>query len=232
MAKRIVINPVTRIEGHARISIYIDDSGAIQSAQFHVVEFRGFEKMCEGRPFHEMPGLTARTCGICPVSHVLASSKAGDAILGVEVPPAAEKQRRLMNYAQVLQSHALSFFHLSAPDLLLGMDSDPQKRNIFGLVDQDPDFARRGIRLRQFGQRVIELLGGKSIHPSWGTPGGVLTKLRSEARDEMASWLPEAYETMEIALDRHKSILDSFQDEINNIGDFPSLVPGHGERRR
>src|ERR1035437_5874880 len=149
MAERIVIDPVTRIEGHAKISIYLDDEGEVRSAQFHVTEFRGFEKLCEGRPFEEMPGLMSRVCGICPVSHVLASSRAGDMLLGVEPPPAAVKQRRLANYAQLLQSHALSFFHLSAPDLLLGMDSPPEKRNIFGLLDRDPDFARRGIRLRQ-----------------------------------------------------------------------------------
>ena len=170
---RIVIQPVTRIEGHAKISIQLDDAGDVESAQFHVTEFRGFEKLCEGRPFEEMPGLMSRVCGICPVSHVLASSKAGDMLLGVEIPPAAEKQRRLVNYAQILQSHALSFFHLSAPDLLLGMDAPPAKRNIFGLLERDPDFLRRGIRLRQFGQRVIELVGGKRIHPAWSGPGGV-----------------------------------------------------------
>jgi NAD-reducing hydrogenase large subunit len=223
MAERIIINPVTRIEGHAKVSIYVNDAGQVQTAQFHVVEFRGFEKMCEGRPFYEMPGLMSRICGICPVSHVLASAKAGDAILGVQVPPAADRQRRLINHAQVLQSHALSFFHLSSPDLLLGMDSDPAQRNIFGLAAIDPDFARRGIRLRQFGQRIIELLGGKRIHPVWGAPGGVRKVLTVEERDEMAGWLPEAYETMEIAIDRFKSILDQFEDEIRHIGNFPSL---------
>jgi NAD-reducing hydrogenase large subunit len=169
MARRILINPVTRIEGHAKVSIQIDDDGRVSSAQFHVTEFRGFEKLCEGRPFEELPGLMSRICGICPLSHILASSKAGDRLLGVEPPPAAILQRRLGNYAQVLQSHALSFFHLSAPDLLLGMDALPQKRNLFGLVEQEPDFARRGIRLRQFGQRIIETLGGKRI-PHVGPP--------------------------------------------------------------
>ncbi len=226
MARRIEISPVTRIEGHAKISIYVDDSGAVQSAQFHVVEFRGFEKFCEGRPFYEMPGIMARVCGICPVSHILASAKAGDAILGVNIPPAAENQRRLMNYGQVLQSHALSFFHLSSPDLLLGMDSDPVSRNIFGLAAVDEDFARRGIRLRQFGQRVIEVLGGKRIHPSWGVPGGVLKALNAEERDELLGWIPEASKSMEIALGRFKSILDQFADEVRHIGNFPSLYMG------
>jgi len=226
MPERIVISPVTRIEGHAKVSIYVGDGGEIISAQFHVVEFRGFEKMCEGRPFHEMPGLMSRICGICPVSHVLASSKAGDAILGVGAPAAAEKQRRLINCAQVLQSHALSFFHLSAPDLLLGMDAAPETRNVFGLADQEPEMARRGIRLRQFGQRIIELLGGKRIHPAWGTPGGVLKVLTTAERDEIAAWIPESLAAVEMAISRFKSILDNFQDEIENMGDFPSLFLG------
>jgi NAD-reducing hydrogenase large subunit len=226
MAERILIHPVTRIEGHAKISIYLDDSGEVRSAQFHVTEFRGFEKLCEGRPFHEMPGLMSRICGICPVSHVLASCKACDALLGVEVPRAALLQRRLVNYAQLLQSHALSFFHLSAPDLLLGMDSPPEKRNLFGLVEHDLDFARRGIRLRQFGQRIIELVGGKRIHPAWGAPGGVLTAMNAAARDEIRGWVAEGIESIEIALGRLKGLLDSFAVEIEHIGNFPTLFLG------
>src|SRR6267154_5477916 len=144
MAKRILIDPVTRIEGHAKISIFLDDAGNVSDAEFHVVEFRGFEKFCEGRPFSEMPGITPRICGICPVSHLLASAKAGDAIMAVSIPPAADKLRRLMNLGQIIQSHALSFFHLSAPDLLLGWDSDPAKRNLFGLIAAEPEFARSG----------------------------------------------------------------------------------------
>jgi len=185
MSRTVLIQPVTRIEGHAKISIQLDDGGQVQSARFHVTEFRGFEKLCEGRPFQEMPGLMSRVCGICPVSHVLASSKAGDMLLGVEIPPAAERQRRLLNYAQILQSHALSFFHLSSPDLLLGMDAPPAQRNIFGLLQHDADFLRRGIRLRQFGQRVIELVGGKKIHPGWSGPGGVQRRFTSAQRDEI-----------------------------------------------
>jgi NAD-reducing hydrogenase large subunit len=226
MPNRILISPVTRIEGHAKISIYVDDSGRVDSAQFHVVEFRGFEKLCEGRPFHEMPVLMARICGICPVSHMLASAKAGDALLGVEVPPVATMLRRLMNYGQILQSHALSFFHLSSPDLLLGFDSDPAGRNIFGLLAHDPDFARRGIRLRKLGQRVIELLGGKRIHPSWATPGGVLEPLSAEARGEILTGVPEALESLKIALDRMKSLIGQYPDEVEHLGTFPSLFLG------
>jgi NAD-reducing hydrogenase large subunit len=223
MSRRIVIQPVTRIEGHAKISIQLSEQGQVECARFHITEFRGFEKLCEGRPFQEMPGLMSRVCGICPVSHVLASSKAGDMLLGVEIPLAAEKQRRLVNYAQILQSHALSFFHLSSPDLLLGMDSDPDKRNMFALLERDPDFLRRGIRLRQFGQRVIELVGGKKIHPGWSGPGGVHRQFTAEQRDEVLKWIPESIQSIGIALDRLKSLLDSFRAEVDHMGDFPSL---------
>jgi NAD-reducing hydrogenase large subunit len=226
MSERIVISPVTRIEGHAKISIYVDDAGQVSSAQFHVTEFRGFEKLCEGRPFHEMPSLMSRVCGICPVSHILSSAKAGDHLLGVEVPHTAVLLRRLVNYAQVLQSHALSFFHLSAPDLLLGMDSAPEDRNVFGLVERDPDFARRGIRLRQFGQRIIEIIGGKRIHPAWGVPGGVAHGIEAQHRDEILAWIPEALESVEIALGRLKPLLDTMAEEIDYIGNFPTLFLG------
>lgn len=226
VGRTVMIQPVTRIEGHAKISIQLDEAGEVSSAKFHVVEFRGFEKMCEGRPFQEMPGLMARICGICPVSHILASSKAGDMLLGVEIPPAAEKQRRLANYAQLLQSHALSFFHLSSPDLLLGMDAPPAKRNVFGLLESDADFARRGIRLRQFGQQIIEHVGGKRVHPGWSGPGGVHRQFTVAERDEIRKWIPEALESVAIALDRLKRLLDRFPAEVESMGNFPTLFLG------
>lgn len=226
MTRRILIDPVTRIEGHAKISIVLADDGQVEDARFHVTEFRGFEKMCEGRPFHEMPGITARVCGICPVSHLLASAKTGDQILSVRLPPAAEKLRRLVNLAQIVQSHALSFFHLSSPDLVLGLESDPLKRNLFGLIAAEPDYARGGIRLRQFGQRVIELLAGKKIHPSWAVPGGVSSKLSAEGRREIAEHLPEAKSTALAALERFKRMLDGFGTEVDVFGRFPTLFMG------
>src|SRR5215468_4554417 len=190
MGQRILIDPVTRIEGHAKITIQLDDTGHVSDALFHVVEFRGFEKFCEGRPMAEMAGITPRICGICPVSHLLASAKAGDAILAVKVPPAADKLRRLMNLGQFIQSHALSFFHLSAPDFLLGWDTPPEKRNVLGLAATNPDLARAGIRLRQFGQELIEELGGKKIHPAWAVPGGVRNPLTENGRTKIRGWLP------------------------------------------
>jgi NAD-reducing hydrogenase large subunit len=167
MARQIVIDPVTRIEGHAKITIQLDEAGVVQDAHFYVTQFRGFEKLCEGRPFTEMPSLMARICGICPVSHLIASAKACDAILGVRIPETAVKLRHIVNLAQIVQSHALSFFHLSSPDLLLGLDGDPAQRNIFGVMQANPALARDGIRLRQCGQQIIEWLGGKRIHPAW-----------------------------------------------------------------
>jgi NAD-reducing hydrogenase large subunit len=226
MSKRILIDPVTRIEGHAKISIYLDDAGNVSDAEFHVVEFRGFEKFCEGRPFSEMPGITQRICGICPVSHLLASAKAGDAIMSVNIPPAADKLRRLLNLGQIIQSHALSFFHLSAPDFLLGWDTPQAKRNVFGLIASNADLARAGIRLRQFGQEIIELLGGKKIHPAWAVPGGVRNPLSEEGQTRIRGWLPEAYATTKTAFELFKKVLDSHKREIQIFGNFPSLFMG------
>ena len=149
--KRIVISPVTRIEGHAKITLRLGDKGQIDDAQFHVNEFRGFEKFCEGRVFTEMPSITPRICGICPVSHSVSSAKACEMILRVEVPYTGTLLRRLMHLGQIISSHALSFFHLSSPDILLGWNYDPAKRNIIGIAEKFPDLAVRGIRLRKFG---------------------------------------------------------------------------------
>jgi NAD-reducing hydrogenase large subunit len=226
MPKRIVIEPVTRIEGHAKISIFMDDEGNVSDAEFHVVEFRGFEKFCEGRPYSEMPGITQRICGICPVSHTLASAKAGDAIMAVHIPAAADKLRRLMNLGQLVQSHALSFFHLSAPDFLLGWDTPPAQRNVFGLIASNAGLARAGIRLRQFGQEIIEILGGKKIHPAWAVPGGVRSPLTEEGRARIRARLPEAFATTKIAFDLFQKTMRTHQREIQIFGNFPSLFMG------
>lgn len=225
--RRITIDPVTRIEGHAKISIHLDASGAVDTARFHVTEYRGFETFCEGRPFTEMAAITARICGICPVSHLLAAAATGDKILAVQIPPTAERLRRLMNLAQLTQSHALSFFHLSSPDFLLGWDSDPERRNIFGLIAANPELARSGIRLRQFGQGVIEALGGRKIHAAWAVPGGVRSPLSPETRDQIRAGLPEAFAIAEQGLTLFKQLLDSqLREELNVFGDFPSLFLG------
>jgi NAD-reducing hydrogenase large subunit len=223
MASLISIDPVTRIEGHCRISIRLDDQGKVEDARLHVTQFRGFEKFVEGRPFQEMPSLTARTCGICPISHLLASAKACDEIMAVRIPTSAASLRRVINYAQIIQSHALSFFHLSSPDLLLGMDSDPASRHILGVAAKFPELAKDGIWLRKFGQQIIELMSGKRIHPAWIVPGGVNHALSPEAREQIVEQIPQAINIARKTLDWFKPVIQTFQQEIDNFANFPSL---------
>jgi len=222
----LVIDPVTRIEGHSKITLHLNEEGRVEDAHFHVTQFRGFEKLCEGRPFYEMPSLMARICGICPVSHLIASAKACDSLLAVRIPPTADKLRRIFGLAQVVQSHALSLFHLSSPDLLLGMDADPSKSNIFGVAEKSPELALDGIRLRQFGQQIIERLGGKRIHPAWIVPGGVSEPLSVENRDAILRALPDALAIAERTLEWFKSIMEKFREEIATFGNFPTLFMG------
>ncbi len=226
VAQRIVIDPVTRIEGHSKVTILVGESGQVTDARFHVTQVRGFEKFCENRPLHEMPSLMARICGICPVSHLIASAKACDAILAVAIPENAARLRRVLNLAQLLQSHALSVFHLSSPDLLLGMDSDPVKRNIFGVAASLPQVAADGIRLRQIGQTIIEILGGKKIHPAWVVPGGVSSPLTAEKRQQIRAMIPDAFMAIERTVRRFRELFQQFPDEIASFANFPSLFLG------
>ncbi len=226
MSKTITIDPITRIEGHSKITIQLDDKGVVRDARFHVTQFRGFEKFTEGRSFREMPSLTARICGICPVSHLISSSKACDALLAVAIPETAANLRRMLNLAQVAQSHALSFFHLSAPDFVLGFDSDPAKRNILGMLKKHPDLARDGIMLRKFGQEIIRILGGKKIHPAWTVPGGVSSPLSEEDHASIKAGIPEALEQARRTLDWYKNVFGSFEDEIRTFANFPSMFMG------
>lgn len=222
----LIIDPVTRIEGHAKVTIHVDGNGEAVDARFHVTQFRGFEKLCEGRPFSEMPSLMARICGICPVSHLIASSKACDAILAVDVPANGARLRRILNLAQILQSHALSLFYLSSPDLVLGMDADPEERNLFGVAADSPEVARDGIRLRQIGQQIIELLAGKRIHPAWVVPGGVSAPLTEEKRGRILAMLPDALAALDRSLDRFRGLLRCFPEEVAIFANFASLFAG------
>jgi NAD-reducing hydrogenase large subunit len=226
MTQTLTIDPITRIEGHAKITIHLDDTGKVADAFFHVTQFRGFEKLCEGRPFYEMPSLMARICGICPVSHLMASAKACDALLAVQIPETAANLRRIMNLAQIVQSHALSFFHLSSPDLLLGMDADPAQRNLFGVAQLHPTLARDGIAMRKFGQEIIELLGGKRIHPAWVVPGGVSEPLTESHRARILAMLPEAKQIATRTLEWFKTVVDNYREEIRTFGNFPTLFMG------
>ena len=222
MSQTITIDPVTRLEGHGKITIMLDAKGQVEDAHFHVTQVRGFEKFSEGRPFYEMPSLMARICGICPVSHLIASAKACEAIMSVRIPHTAAQLRRMLNLAQMVQSHALSFFYLSSLDLLLGMESDPAARHIFGVVAAKPELGRAGIGLRRFGQHIIELLGNKRIHPGWVVPGGVTEPLAPAKRDEILAMLPEAYAGIAMALEAYKQIADTFKPEIEGFANFPS----------
>jgi NAD-reducing hydrogenase large subunit len=226
MSQTITINHVTRIEGHAKIDIHLNDQGKVASTQFHVTQYRGFEKFVEGRPYYEMPAITARICGICPVSHLLASVKACDAIMAVTIPEAGRLLRELLHCAQFVQSHAISFFHLSAPDLLLGFDSDPKLRNIVGLIEKYPEAARDGIALRKFGQQTIENLAGERVHPSWTVPGGVNKPLSVETRDLILSGLPLARSIIRRTLKTFKAMLDGFPAESDSFGNMPTMHAG------
>ena len=222
MSQTITIDPVTRLEGHGKITIQLNGQGEVEDAHFHVTQVRGFEKFSEGRPYYEMPGLMARICGICPVSHLIASAKACEAIMSVRIPPTAALLRRMLNLAQMVQSHALSFFYLASPDLLLGMDFDPKLRNILGVAAAKPELGRAGVALRRFGQHIIELLGSKRVHPGWVVPGGVTEPLAPAKRDEILGLLPEAYANISLALAAYKQIADRFPTEIDVFANFPS----------
>ncbi len=226
MAEKIVVNPVTRVEGHGKITIYLDDAGNVEKTYFHVVEFRGFEKFVEGRPFWEMPIATQRSCGICPVSHHLAAAKATDKILGVSIPPVAEKLRRLMHMGQVLQSHCLHLFHLASPDLLFGFDSDPAIRNVVGVIQKYPDIAIRGVKLRKYGQEVIRTLAGKRIHPRFAIPGGVAKPLTEEGRDYLLKDVDWAISEIKDTIGLLGEIIEKNQDELKKFADFPSMYMG------
>jgi NAD-reducing hydrogenase large subunit len=233
-SRRIVaIDPVTRVEGHAKITLHLGDDGKVEKARFHTNEFRGFEKFCEGRPFTEMPVITARICGICPHSHAIASSKAGEKIMGVGITATAEKLRRLIQLGQLISSHALSFFHLSAPDFLLGFDSDPTQRNVIGLADKFPDIVRRGIRLRGFGQDISKRITGKRIHVMGVCAGGMAFGLREEHRQGLLGWYPEVLETAQMALGIIKKWMADNRTMVELFAPaktmFMSLVGPHGE---
>ena len=194
--RRVAIDPVSRVEGHGKVTLLLDEAGIVQEARLHIVEFRGFEAFIQGRPYWEVPVMVQRLCGICPVSHHLVAAKALDRVVGaVPVTPTAEKMRRLMHYGQILQSHALHFFHLASPDLLFGFDSEVGRRNIVGVAQAHPDIARQGVLLRKFGQEVIRATAGKRIHGTAAVPGGINRHLAPEDRellqgqaDQMVAW--------------------------------------------
>jgi NAD-reducing hydrogenase large subunit len=230
MSQTITIDPVTRIEGHSKITIQVDDRGEVVDAHFHVTQFRGFERIVQGRPVHEMPAIMARICGICPVSHLVASAKAVDDIMAVEPTPTGADLRRIINLGQIVQSNALSFFHLSSPDLLFGFDADPAIRNIIGVANANPALAKDGIGLRRWGQQIIEWLGGKRIHPTGIVPGGVEFQLTVEVRDRILAGVPEAIAACERAIAWYKQDMLRWEEEAASLGNFRSAFMGLVDR--
>jgi NAD-reducing hydrogenase large subunit len=225
MARKITIEPVTRVEGHGKVTIHLDDAGKVQQSRFHIVEFRGFERFIQGRPYWEAPVLVQRLCGICPVSHHLAAAKAMDVVVGAgpgKLTATAEKMRRLMHYGQMLQSHALHFFHLASPDFLLGMDADPAVRNVIGIIALDKELATRAVLLRKFGQEIILATAGKKIHGTGAVPGGMNKNLSPEERDrflksaaplnidQMIGWAGAAIELFRGYHAKNKDLVDGF----------------------
>ena len=225
--RRVAIDPVSRVEGHGKVTILLDENNKVHQVRLHIVEFRGFERFIQGRPYWEVPVMVQRLCGICPVSHHLAASKALDLIVGAtKVTPTADKMRRLMHYGQILQSHALHFFHLSSPDLLFGFDSEVGRRNIVGVAEKYPDIARKGILLRKYGQEVIRLTAGKRVHGTGAVPGGVNRALTADERKEL---LKDAYQMIAWSRDAVRIIKELHQQNpalYDHFGTFRSSFMG------
>jgi NAD-reducing hydrogenase large subunit len=230
--KRVAIEPVSRVEGHGKVTILLDDDNRVQQVRLHIVEFRGFEKFIEGRPYWEVPVMVQRLCGICPVSHHLAASKALDQIVGATLTPTAEKIRRLMHYGQILQSHALHFFHLSSPDLLFGFGSDVAKRNIVGVVAAQPEIAKMGVLLRKYGQEVIRMTAGKRVHGTGAVPGGVNKSLTADERATLQKDIYQMIAWSRSAVQMIKRLFEQNLEQYNAFGRFSahnmSLVRADG----
>jgi NAD-reducing hydrogenase large subunit len=223
--KRIVIEPVTRVEGHGKVTILLDEEAKVKQARFHVVEFRGFERFVQGRPFWEVPVLVQRLCGICPVSHHLAAAKAVDRIVGGEkLTPTAEKMRRLMHHGQFLQSHALHFFHLCSPDLLFGFDADVSVRNVIGVAAKYPELAVQGVLLRKYGQEIIKATAGKKIHGTGAIPGGINKNLTVEERDGFLKDIDQILNWSRHAL---KIAKDYTTEHLSKLAPFGSFDSNH-----
>ncbi len=221
--KRICIEPVTRVEGHGKVTIMLDEENKVHQTRLHIVEFRGFERFIQGRPYWEAPVLVQRLCGICPVSHHLAAAKAMDGIVGVDkLTPTAEKMRRLMHYGQFFQSHALHFFHLVSPDLLFGFDADPAIRNVIGVAKEFPELAVQGVKMRQYGQEIIKATAGKKIHGTGAIPGGVNKNLSIEERDALLENLDQMIEWSHGALKIAKDYTTEHLEEMLPFGSFDS----------
>ncbi len=231
MSKKITIEPVTRVEGHGKVTVHLDDNNNVIQTRLHIVEFRGFERFIQGRPYWEAPVLVQRLCGICPVSHHLAAAKAMDVIVGAGtgdgLTPVAEKMRRLMHYGQIFQSHVLHFFHLVSPDLLFGINADPAIRNIIGVAMEHKDLAVQGVMMRKFGQEIIKATAGKKIHGTGAIPGGINKNLSIEERDHFLKGkdplnIDKMIEWSLSAIEFFKNYQSKNSELIDNMAAFPS----------
>ncbi|MBK8517821.1 MAG: Ni/Fe hydrogenase subunit alpha [Saprospiraceae bacterium] len=250
MTRKITIDPVTRVEGHGRVTIHLDEYGQVKDSFFHIVEFRGFERFIQGHPYWEAPVLVQRLCGICPVSHHLAAAKAIDQIVGVDpedLTPAASKLRRLMHYGQIFQSHALHFFYLASPDLLFGMDAPVEKRNIVAVAIENRDLAIKGITMRKFGQEIIKSVAGKKIHGILALPGGVHNSLTEKERDyfldgknienidTMIEWSQSMVSFIKDYHEKNRKVLDEFahfpSGHLGMVNESGAMELYHGKLR-
>ncbi len=233
--KRVVVDPVSRVEGHGKVTLLLDDDNKVQQARLHIVEFRGFERFIQGRPYWELPVLVQRLCGICPVSHHLAAAKAIDQLVGVDpenLPVSADKLRRLLHFGQVLQSHALHFFHLSSPDLLFGFESDIGKRNIIAVLADYPELGVQGVKLRKYGQEVIRMVSGKRVHGTGAIAGGMNKALTKEERDYLLADIDQmiAWSVASVALIKkvHCSNLPYYDEFATIRTNYLGLVKPNG----
>ncbi len=223
--RRIAIDPISRVEGHGKITLLLDDKGHVQQARLHIVEFRGFEKFVQGRPYWEAPVMVQRLCGICPVSHQLAAAKALDHVVGAVPPPAsADKMRRLMHYGQIVQSHALHFFMLASPDLLFGFDAEVGRRNIVAVAEKYPDVARRGILLRKWGQEIIRHTSGKRVHGTGAVPGGINKLLTEAERDALFADADQMIAWSKAAVELNKELAEADRRKFEEFGLYPSSL--------
>ncbi len=230
--RRVAIEPISRVEGHGKVTLLLDENNRVHQARFHIVEFRGFEKFIQGRPYWEVPVMVQRLCGICPVSHHLAASKAMDMIVGATLTPTAEKLRRLMHFGQILQSHALHFFHLASPDLLFGFDSDVAQRNVVGVIAAYPEIAKKGVLLRKYGQEIIRMTAGKRVHGTGAIPGGVNKNLSRTERDALLAEIDQMIAWSRDAVELIKKVYTERPDFHNGFGyyrsSFMSLIRPDG----
>ena len=222
MSKKITIEPVTRVEGHGKVTIHMNGNNEVEDTRLHIVEFRGFERFVQGRPYWEAPVLVQRLCGICPVSHHLAAAKALDVIVGAGtgegLTPTGEKMRRLMHYGQMFQSHALHFFHLVSPDLLFGIDADPAIRNVIGVAMKHKDLAVQGVMMRKYGQEIIRATAGKKIHGTGAVPGGINKHLSKEDHEFFTKGADPM--NIEKMIEWSVGVMDFFKDFYGKNRDF------------